>query len=287
MSFANKIIDRVIFCLTNNETYIDFWNYISKVYKEKYNTTPTLFFSGTETDLNNLISSNRLSKEYGEIYHLPRVEGVFYVDDLDWTCTWGLFYGSSLFPDDICMLSGIDQIPLNNYLFEYLDKHDYRDFYNIMWSDAYGDNFASGKVYPSSHHIAKGKYFKQLYNIEDKWEDELKKVFNSKDKITFSYLYNKNNLWGLDELYSSHIINEYLQNNLDSNVKLHKNIFTHYSMTRLNRNDLNRYNLQDLLRLVKEQKFTEFHAQRPFLLNKNMNFVYNNICGHSNILSFG
>ena len=56
-----KIIDRVIFCLTNNDKYIGFWNYISKLYREKYDTIPTLMFSGSTDELNNLITSFRAS----------------------------------------------------------------------------------------------------------------------------------------------------------------------------------------------------------------------------------
>jgi len=43
-------IDRVILSVDNNPTYRVFWNIVSKIWKEKFNINPTLFFHGTEKE---------------------------------------------------------------------------------------------------------------------------------------------------------------------------------------------------------------------------------------------
>lgn len=282
-----KIVDRVVFCLTKNELYIDFWNYISKLYRVKYNITPTLFFSGDDNDLKILKGEGRLSVEFGEVYLLPRVLDIPFDGDMDWTCTWGLFYGAAQFPDDICMLSGIDQIPLNNKLLDYLKRSGYRDSYTVLWSDAYGANTGLGKMYPSSHHIAKGKFFKKLYKIDDSWSVELLKVFNSSSRLGFEYPFNCNNFWGLDEAYSSWNINEYVRGqNMGFEVVLMKNIFHLFKKTRLDRGTSKIYltDFDVLLNEIKSGLYCEYHARRPFALNTRMGDVLNAIQSHSNIL---
>ena len=187
-----KIIDRVIFCLTNNENYLDFWNYISKIYRNKFDTIPTVFFSGTADEYQNLINTGILSNKHGEIYHLDIVSNISYAKELDWTCTWGLFYGASLFPDDVCMLSGIDQIPLSGKFFDLVKNYNTRENYIVGFSDAYGKlpsdlhSITESSWFPSSHHVGLGSFYKKLYCIKDTWEEELKRVFDSPERNKLS-----------------------------------------------------------------------------------------------------
>jgi hypothetical protein len=220
-----KTIDRVIFCLNNNETYIDFWNYVAKLYKLKFNVTPTLMFVGTTQEYETLSNAGRLSQKYGEVIHLQRVEEVPYNagsgEWLDWTPTWALFYGASLFPNEVCMISGIDQIPLSPMFFEIVKEINTNQKYVIGFADAYNvignmktaslENEDKFVVYPSSHHVALGKIYKDVYEIEDSWEDEIKKVNSYIGKFTLNedlsaYAFSKG--WGIDEIYSSYKISK-------------------------------------------------------------------------------
>ena len=103
-------IDRVIFCLNNNPVYTGLWNPISRAWKLKWGITPTLMFVGTEDEL----KSHDLSKEYGEIVRLNPVPEVVVNPSLDWSATWALFYGASLFPNEVVTLMGLDQLLLSH-----------------------------------------------------------------------------------------------------------------------------------------------------------------------------
>lgn len=278
---ANKIIDRVVMCLTNNENYIDFWNYTSKVYREKFNTIPTLMFSGTSDDLNYLKSSGRLSQTYGEIIHLPRVDGIFFDPNLDWTCTWGLFYGASLFPDDVCMLSGIDQIPLSSRFYDLINNVNVREKYIVGFSDGYAHEDAD---FPSSHHVSLGKNFKKMYSIDDAWEDELKKVYNHKE---VRERVKTPSLWGMDEAYSSYFIKQYIKNNNSPvDIVLITGFFNYWRSRRIDRAVGAIPVNQQILEAIKGSEFTEYHSVRPFSANTGMNLVYDAIPKVVNISTF-
>jgi hypothetical protein len=278
--FTNKIVDRVIMCLTNNENYIDFWNYISKVYRVKFNTTPTLMFSGNEDELNELKKTGRLSLEYGEIIHLPRVDGVPFDPKLDWTCTWGLFYGASLFPNDVCMLSGIDQIPLSGKFFDLLNNINPREKYVIGFSDAYGH---AGASYPSSHHAGLGSFFKRIYGIENDWASELIKVHDHRYLCT--NLQEFPNFWGLDEAYSSKIIRDCLSKGSEVPLALVGNFFQWWRAGRIDRVHGVIQMTPELLQGIRTSQYTEYHSVRPFSKNGNMEVVFENIPSVPNTMS--
>lgn len=278
--FANKIVDRVLMCLTNNDNYIDFWNYISKVYRVKLNTQPTLIFSGTEEELNGLKNSGRLSTQYGEIIHLPRVDGVTYDPKLDWTCTWGLFYGASLFPDEVCMLSGIDQIPLSGKFFDLLNNINPREKYVIGFADAYGH---AGASYPSSHHAGMGSFFKTIYGIEDKWEDELRKVHDHRYLCT--NLAEFPNFWGLDEAYSSKVLRDCITKGSEVPLAFVNDFFRWWRAGRIDRVAGAIQLTPDVLQSVKASNYTEYHSVRPFSANGNMDLLFDYIPSVPNIMS--
>lgn len=272
-----KIIDRVIFCLNNNENYIDFWNYISKVYKLKFDIIPTLAFNGTEEEYENL--KNRLSTQYGEIIFYPRIIGIDYDKNLDWTCTWSLFKTASLYENEICMLSGIDQIPLSGIFFQEIKKLNPYENYIIGFSDAYNEtvkNIFGDIVYPSSHHVGMGKLYKKIYEIEDTWNDELSKV------NTYRHMCTCQSCWGMDELYSSHMIKKYMTNN--SNIIFVKNFSERWQKNRIDRSSGKIKVTQDLLNRISKDEFTEYHSIRPFSLNQNMNLIFDHINKQENYI---
>ena len=81
-------VNRVILSSNNNPLYYDFWNNISKTYKEKFNIKPTLIFFGSKGDLLNA----NLSEEFGEIILENEIPGV-----MPWQFTWSLFYFTKYF----------------------------------------------------------------------------------------------------------------------------------------------------------------------------------------------
>jgi len=245
-------IDRVIFCLNNNKTYTGFWNPFSRVWKQKYNIKPTLMFVGTKEEL----ESNDFSEEWGEIYRLDPVEDVIVDPNLDWSTTWALFYGSSLFEDEVCLTAGIDQLPLSNNFFNFLLNSDEigDDKYVIALADAYKDFLPN--VYPSSWHIAKGSTYKRILQLDSDWERELKKVFSHREK----YPTLPENFWALDELYSSDIINQYAKQNEDNKIVCFQIFHKVWAPARLDRAGRLKYD-KDFLQAG---RYSEIHCPRPF-----------------------
>lgn len=192
-----KRVNRVIFALTPNPVYAGYWNVVSQVWRAKFGVTPTLMLNCADEELESFRST--LSQEHGEILHAPSVPSVVLNKNRDWSCTWSLFWGASLFPDDICMLSGIDQLPLGGMFFDHLRQVPrWDERYVVGFGDAYEHAY-----YPSSHHVAKGSLFKDIYDIKDSWEAEVVRVFNTASSYTGIDPKDK---WGLDEEYSSSLL---------------------------------------------------------------------------------
>lgn len=244
-------IDRVLFCLNNNELYSGFWEINSKIWKEKYNILPTLLYVGTAKEL----KENKISDKYGEIVILPKHnKDVCNGSKRQWYITWALFYGATKFENDICMTSGIDQIQLSSIFLEQIDKIP-NDRYVVGFSDAYRRN----DLFPSSHHVAKGYLFKEKYEILDNWFEEIERVFSKRS------LYKKHNIqhdyWGLDEAFSS----EYIIKNKE-NVYFNDNFFyPMWNCRRINRDVGLIYDYRKL----EQGWYSELHSPRPYELYRN------------------
>lgn len=237
-------IDRVIVVLNNNKNYVSFWNVFSKIWKTKFKVTPTLMFVGTDDEL----KENDLSQKYGEIIRLEPLSEVVLDSSLDWSVTWALFYGPTLFPEEVCMTSGIDQLPLSDKFIASISE-DSKESYIVGFAGAYRD---IPNIFPSSHHVALGKTFKEMYEIEDDWHSEIRKVFNTRSRYTRL----SGNYWGLDEAYSSERL---LDSNSDKIV--YKDIFhSDWVPYRLDRGGILSYDVEKL----KSGFYTELHAPRPY-----------------------
>jgi hypothetical protein len=191
-------VDRVIFAVNSNPLYADFWNKFSPVWKKKFGITPTLIFLGTNEEL----QAAKLSTEFGEIIRVDPVPSVILNRGMDWSVTWAFMWAPCLFPDEVCMTSGIDQLPLSDMFFRMIeDVTD--DAYVIGFSGAYtGDP----NLHPSSHHVAMGSTFIEMYKLLPYWPAEVVRIFEERHK--YPHLA-RSHYWGLDEAYSSDVLNEF------------------------------------------------------------------------------
>jgi len=257
-----KAIDRVIFSLTDNPDYLGFWNFISKLYRTKFDITPTLFFSGDDHEFDRLTSSKVLSDEYGEVHLLTRSRNVA-IESKDWSCVWGAFYGASKFNNERCMISGIDQIPLGDRFIRRVIDSVREDKYVVSLSDGYTHENAD---FPSSHHIALGSQFRELYSIDDDWHREVEKLFNW--RFNLPRYYEGMSLWGIDEAYSSSIIRKKM--NDDSckiKVDLKRGFQSEWGSRRVDRSNGRLRVSAELLAEIKSGELSEYHSVRPFEAN--------------------
>ena len=242
---------------------IDYLNYYYHV-QEFYNNY-------LDIDVVLLLFSNKNIK----IQHNSRNSIVYFNRNIKkYLIPWSLFYGASLFPEDVVMTSGIDQIPLSDLLFD-LIKDISQESYLISFSDAYKNQKSlinNNLTYPSSHHIGKGIYFKQIYNIKDTWSDEITKINKIKNVLKQKYPIYDNNFWGLDEAYSSHMINISEENNIEKIKNFFHDIWNPRRIDRGRNQNIN-------IHLLKNGYYTEYHCPRPFAdheeqINKILNLRY-------------
>ena len=250
-------IDRVIFCLNSNPLFGGFWNVFSRVWREKFEITPTVFFSGSEEEL----KQSNLSTQFGDVIRLKHVPEVIVDPSLDWSITWALFWGPTLFPNEVCMTCGMDQLPLSDLFFKAIEKIPNED-YVVGFSDAYTgmDHF------PSSHHVSKGENFSKIYGVDTSWEAEIKKVFNKGSLMYRGQL--GDNLWALDEVYSSGILKDFMETS-PNKVHLMKGFWSDWHPRRICRSRDNEYNKDSL----KNGEYTELHSPRPYTEEGNKNFI--------------
>jgi hypothetical protein len=127
-------------------------------------------------------------------------------------------------------------------------------------------------LYPSSHLVGKGKKFKQIYQILDDWEEEIVKVFNTKDRYHLKNNFYANRLWGLDECYSSEMISIF---NKQEDI-VHLGIFWDYWYK--NRIDLNgRINHNFDIDLVKSGYYSEVTCKGIESHKDDIEIIINNL----------
>ena len=261
------IVNKVLFSLNDNLLYEGFWDINKFIYKNFFNIEPYLLYN---TTFNNYKKSN-LYYDKNVLF----IESKTISKNKDWFIPWSLFYGASLFPEDTIMTSGIDQIPLSNIFFNKIKDFN-EDSYLISFSDAYHNQKSLLNnlfTYPSSHHVSKGKYFKEIFDIKENWNEEINKIKLVKTFLKKEYPIYDNNFWGLDEAYSSYMINNSNRNNI---IKL-KNFFhdTWYPR-RIDRGRKENINVN----LLKNGYYTEYHCPRPYSKHKDeikkiLNLRYN------------
>lgn len=257
-------IKRVILPLNNNPNYTEYWNVFAPIWKNKFDIIPTMMFVGTKEELN----SNNFNTTIGDIIQLDPVQEVSETWP-DWSVTWSIIYGASLFPDDVCITHGIDQIPLSTFFFDYIRDFDDSKFI-VGFGDAYAGygpatlgyfNIVTNVMYPSSHLVGLGSTFNKVYDINKSWKNEIIKIYNLKNRYLLKNNFYRNSSWGLDECYSSEKISQY---NSDDVIIL--NIFKKYWNPR--RIDRGGQNLDFDCDLIKNGYYSELHSFRPYSKHK-------------------
>ena len=239
-------IDRVILATNNNPLYYDFWNPLSKVYKEKFGIAPTLVWLGTEQEYIN----SPLDNKYGEVLIVEPHSDY----RLAWQSTWSLFWATQFYPEDTCIIMGIDQVPLSTMFFDMV-KELPEDAYAMLIADAYLPHHWSkeGSASPSSYHVAKGKTYMDVHSFELDFKEEAKKVYESGVKAFWE---EGEGMWGIDETYSCANLRKY-------NGSIHS--FDKFGLLQKRRIECERHKETpyDLDRL-NQGWYSESHLCRPF-----------------------
>lgn len=198
-------IDRVVFCLNSSPTYSFMWDIVSEAYAKNTDFIPTLIFCGTEEELHKEVQS-----DFGEVFLMPRYEEVICNWNLDWSAPWTAFWAmANMFPDDVCLFSGIDEIPISDKLWNKISEFPDDKYIVGLGPTPYSHDrchIASG------HNCAKGKVFKDVLEIRDELEAELKDKWENRFKLAeyiTAWNMEKKGWWGLDEAIISNIMHNH------------------------------------------------------------------------------
>ena len=141
-------LDRVILASNSNPNYLEFWPVVAKTWKRVIGVQPTLAL----IDDTGII----IDESLGDVIRVPSIEGV---------PTWfqaqvvRLFL-PILFPEDVCILSDMDLVPLNRRFFtdgiEDLPENSFLVY----------NNNANQDRFPICYLAAKGRVFAEVFNAQ-------------------------------------------------------------------------------------------------------------------------
>lgn len=241
-------VERILVGSNDNILYYPFWNIISKVYSENFGIKSTLMWHGIESD----IDTYNLSKKYGDIIVLP----IHPEYQIPWQTTWGYFYGTKFYPNEVCMTIGIDEILLSGFINQFI-KNLNEDAYITVIDDAYSPSHweKQNGTSPTAYHIAKGKTFNKVYEFDDNFLTEIEKVYQSKDAFWSS----GEDKWGIDESYSSKKLRQY-RDCKGEIISLSKFSFLQEKRINCRRTQEVPYDLN----LLQAGLYSEIHCCRPY-----------------------
>lgn len=179
-------LDRVILATNENPEYLDFWPVAAKAWKEFIGITPTLIVVGNK-DL-------KVNTSLGDVIYFEPVEGL----PTSFQAQIIRLLLPTLFPNDGCIISDIDQIPLSKKYF--LDSiKNVPDDYFVIYRELISRQ-AENEI-PMCYVAAQGKVFQEIFGVKNmadirekikSWgENEYKEhQWMTDQKVLYSYVAN-------------------------------------------------------------------------------------------------
>ena len=229
-------IDYAIMGSNLNPMYLDFWPIISKTWKEIFNIIPVL---GLICDKN----SDLIEDEFGLVKKFKAIDGI----DTGLQSQIVRHWLTKELSGNI-VISDIDMVPLSKeYFINQIKNFDETKFY-VMSSDNSECN--NNKEIPMCYNIASSKFYSEILDIGNNWED-------------FAFKLNSMNFgWTTDQNYLWVKVQEQIAKNPESVVLLNRG-WSRGADRRIDRLWWN-YNPN----LVKEGYYIDSHLLRPYNENK-------------------
>ena len=226
-------IDRVIISSTNHKNYIDFWPIVSKSWK-KLEINPTLIYT----------SDNDFSfDDNEEVIPLvvEEVDPIFVAQNIR-------LLAPALFPNEVCILSDIDILPLSkNYFFKHIKEFNDNDFV------IYRPDACPPQMLALCYNVGLGSTWGEIFDVSNKKEiKDLIKEWYPDDYVPFK----KN--WYFDQIILRNQVDLFKEKH-PSRVKILNDDITNFN--RLNRDNLKK----DMKKYLSDQEnYSDFHMPRPF-----------------------
>lgn len=174
-------IQKAIMSVDDNPLYSDFWFPVSKVWKLRFNIEPVLIYFGEK----------ELDTTYGSVIETEAIEDI----PLYLQTQWARFWYTTTEPETTFIISDIDMFPISHkYFINQLENIDENKYVHL-----YGNH----RPLPVCYHVAKGKQFKKILNLEDSFEASMRTLYSFEARTPTHMGFDK---WGLEEAYSTKII---------------------------------------------------------------------------------
>ena len=180
----------------SNPLYLDFWPVISKIWYEKFNITPVLYYFGDNVD--------SIDTQYGIVKHMTPAPDV----PIYFQCLWVRYWSYAEHLDDISIISDIDMIPLSTKYF--IDS--IADVADDMYVHLNACILSYGTL-PSCYHVCRGDIYKDILSLDDDYIADVTRVFNMNLGEDPGAHLTGNQQWYADERYASSKVLEYYNNN--------------------------------------------------------------------------
>ncbi len=226
-------VDRVILATDDNPNYIQLWPIVAQAWKEVVGIRPTLVVVASK--------QIKVDETIGDVIYFEPLEGI----PTSYQAQVIRLFAPSLFPDDVCLVSDIDMIPLQkSYFVDDLRALPEDNF--VIYRDKASDWYEERKMYPMCYVAAKGKVFGEIFGVNEE---------SAREKLTEWYALGLG--WNTDEVMMARIINSWPF--LNSRVsKLGRQ--GGQSIDRLSWH----YDVKDL----KHGRLFDAHVPRPYLQHK-------------------
>ncbi len=154
LSFAWSIYplipERVILSAGAHPMYLEFWPIVAKAWKEHIGLKPTLALIAPDDVF--------ADESFGDVIRftpLPGVPSSFYSQIIRLLIP-------VLYPDEVCILSDIDMLPISKVYYTNLISNVPDNFFVVFNDRAYG---TKAKQYPICYNVAKGATFREIFGI--------------------------------------------------------------------------------------------------------------------------
>lgn len=168
-----------------NPLYYDFWTIVRDLWSSHIGIKPVFLFITNKDEV----------IDHGEyiVHKVKSIEGV----DTGLQSQIIRMYATKFYPNDVCITSDIDMLPLGKSYFKSICGDYNDDDMVILSSDAYPNKVR----YPICYNVAKGNTFNEILDLNCTFEEYVKRISS----------YNWG--WDTDELYFGMKVNEFKYQN--------------------------------------------------------------------------
>ena len=143
-------LDRVILATDDNPDYIEFWPVVAKAWQEIVGIQPTLALIAHK--------DVEIDESLGDVIRFEPIEGV----PTSFQAQTIRLLLPALYPDDVCILSDIDMIPLNKSYFVDSIQDCSEDSFVVYRDKAYHEH---EEKYPMCYLAARGSTFQEIFRV--------------------------------------------------------------------------------------------------------------------------